>query len=448
MSGKHTWLTAQLAVIIGLYLILGVVYAVFTPAWQIPDEPAHYNYIADIAHSGRLPVLEPGDYPYEYLEEIKAARFPPSMPIDRIDYESHQPPLYYLLATPLFLSTAELPLREQLVVLRLMSVLAGCALLCVTYNIVKVIFSHDDSLALTTTALVAFVPMHLTMTAAVNNDALAELIVGAILFVSVLRVNRRVDRQQFILLGGVLYGLGLLTKTTTYPTLAVLLGSEMLHWWLDESGESGFPVWSLAALVAVAVALSLWWFTRNAVVYGAQDLFGLERHDAVVVGQARTGEWIADHGWVAYLERAWNFTFKSFWGVFGWMGVFMDQRIYTLLALVTGAAIGGFATYLVRDLADPARTSESQRASLGLLSLNLLLTVAIFVWYNLTFVQHQGRYLFPALIAIALFAALGWQKLTPRQLRPLLPIAVTTGLVGLDLVSLFWFVVPNLAYGT
>ena len=32
-----------LALIILTYMALGILYAVVTPPWQVPDEPAHYN---------------------------------------------------------------------------------------------------------------------------------------------------------------------------------------------------------------------------------------------------------------------------------------------------------------------------------------------------------------------------------------------------------------------
>jgi len=57
-----------------------------------------------------------------------------------------------------------------------------------------------------------------------------------------------------------------------------------------------------------------------------------------------------------------------------------------------------------------------------------LITVVMLVGYNLTFVQHQGRYLFPALPLMALGAALGWQRLVRRQL------AVGTALILLLMV--------------
>lgn len=433
-----------LTLIIALYIALGIAYAIYTPMWQVPDEPAHYNYIADLAHTGRLPILEPGDYPFEYLEEIKARRFPPSMPIDEIDYEAWQPPLYYLLAVPLFKATAGLSTADQVTALRLLSVASGAILLYATYQLVKIVFDSDEILALTTTTLVAFIPMHIAMTAAVNNDTLAELIIAGLLLVSLLRLQGRLSNRWFALGGGTLYGLGLLTKGSVYPMGAVLLGAEVGYRWIEERKNPHFSIRALLSLFAVSLALSAWWFVRNAVVYGDLDIFGRKRHDMVVTGQIRTADWIADHGWTAYWDRAWNFTFKSFWGVFGWMGVFMDQRIYTVLLLLTAFAVAGFGLFLVQALRNPGRLRRRQWASLALLALNILLTFGTFVWYNLTFMQHQGRYLFPALIPIALFAALGFQQLVPRPLQPAALGMLIAGLVALDLISLMWFIIPNL----
>src|SRR5512136_1730645 len=101
-------------VIVAVYVVIGTLYAVKTPAWQVPDEPAHYNYVRHIAEGGGLPVLQPGDYDQAYLERIKAAKFPPSMPVDSIRYESWQPPLYYVLAAPVYLATNGSPLALRL----------------------------------------------------------------------------------------------------------------------------------------------------------------------------------------------------------------------------------------------------------------------------------------------------------------------------------------------
>ena len=119
-----------LLVILALYVILGMLYAVRTPAWQAPDEPAHYNYVRFIAATGGFPVLQMGDYPHGYMEEIKGRKFPPDLSIDPIRYEFHQPPLYYVLLTPIYAVV-----RGALLPLRLASVLLGLGVVLLAYAV-------------------------------------------------------------------------------------------------------------------------------------------------------------------------------------------------------------------------------------------------------------------------------------------------------------------------
>ncbi|HRF98354.1 MAG TPA: hypothetical protein PLZ51_24265, partial [Aggregatilineales bacterium] len=56
------------------YLICGVLFALYTPLWQTPDEPAHYHYIAQVATIG-LPKIEAGDWDSPYLDRLKSTKF-------------------------------------------------------------------------------------------------------------------------------------------------------------------------------------------------------------------------------------------------------------------------------------------------------------------------------------------------------------------------------------
>jgi hypothetical protein len=51
-----------------------------------------------------------------------------------------------------------------------------------------------------------------------------------------------------------------------------------------------------------------------------------------------------------------------------------------------------------------------QRPAAWLLTLSALLTVLAYIWYNLSFLQHQGRYLFTALIPFSIAFAVGWRE--------------------------------------
>jgi len=431
-KSASSWL---LALIVFCYLVLGTLYAVLTPKWQAPDEPAHFNYIKHLAENGQLPVLQPGDYPYQYLEDIKAAKFPPSMSISAIRYESHQPPLYYALGALLYRLTSALGPDVQFFTLRLFSVILGALVLVTAHQVVCTVFPVKPFLALAATAFIAIVPMHITFTAAINNDTLAELVLLLILWRSVRIVRTSLDTRQAIITG-ILLGLALLTKTTIYVSLGVVAVAVLLH----PAPKSGLhstvmrkKVSHLLLAFILALLISAPWFVRNASVYGNLDIFGWQRHDTVVEGQLRTVDFLSSVGPASYAKAFVFTTFRSFWGQFGWMGVLMDERLYLALALMSGLLGLGFIAYLIRVRKREVVVGPLERASLTVLAACALTVTMQHLWYNIKFVQHQGRYLFPALVPIALAAALGLREmLRPRTARHLASVLLV-GVVSLAL---------------
>ena len=191
------------------YLALGVLFALRTPAWQAPDEPAHYNYVRQLA-GGELPVIEPGDWDQSYLSEIVGSEFDPAYSIAEITYEDWQPPLYYLAQLAVYRISA-----GSLTAMRLLSVAFGAGVVALAYVIGRVVFDGNIPRALGVAAFVAFVPQHLAMLSSVNNDSLAELIIAAILALLVLPWPDRSPAKRLLALG-LLLGLGFLTKATVY----------------------------------------------------------------------------------------------------------------------------------------------------------------------------------------------------------------------------------------
>jgi len=305
---------------------------------------------------------------------------------------------------------------------------------------------------------------------------------------------------QFVGLG-VLTGLGLLTKITTLVALPLVLVAIIAKGrWLEQNRESGFPRRYLLPAICYllpVLLLTLPWFLRNASVYGGLDIWGLQRHDAIVIGQPRTAEWLAQFGATRFVQDFILTTFRSFWAQFGWMGILVDQRIYLSLALLC-AVLGLGLVLFAANYTNPSTglrtgfTNSQKRMALGLLALSALFTLLSYLWYNLKFVQHQGRYLFPALIPLGLAFALGLREILARDnakavallflagtlilaakglvtgdfnklsilllggaavafgIKAFLPEKYDDlvfalpylGLLGLDMICLFWFIVP------
>jgi 4-amino-4-deoxy-L-arabinose transferase-like glycosyltransferase len=419
-----------LVVVLLVYVALGTLYAVETPAWQAPDEPAHYNYIRHIAEEGALPVLRPGDFPAEYLEEIKARRFPPEMSVEPLRYESHQPPLYYLLSAGVYRLAQGLG-APTLLALRLWTLAIGTAALAAGFGALRRAVPGEPAVALGAVALAAALPMHVATSAAVNNDALVELLL-AVVFWRLLAMARDGWTMGRALGLGALLGLAALTKMQAYVALA-LAAVALLH-------EATGGTWDArritrrhlamgGAMLGVAALVALPWLARNASVYGPGDPLALARHDLVVEGQPTTAAYLAEHGGGALAEAFVRTTFRSFWGQFGWMGVLLDERIYLALALLSALAGAGLVLYGVRrNAADPAR-AQTPLAGVLLVAW-VAITVLGYLWWNVRYLQHQGRYLFPALVPIGVGFVLGIREWWRRPLRLTAPLLAVPG-VGL-----------------
>ncbi len=459
---------ARRGVVLGLivlgYLVLATLYATRVPPWNAPDEPAHYNYVRSLAVDHRLPILQFGDYDQAQIERLTSLHFPPNESIAGLRYESHQPPLYYLIAAPALVLTQNASPRTQVVALRLVTVGIGALFLLATYRLARTVFPKAEGLPLAATAFAAFVPMHLFMDAAIDNDALAELMLCLTLIVLVddLWQGGKPGNEWR---AGLAVGLAILTKLVAAVSALLVVGGFLGTALLAR--ERGPALRRLPARLArsglVALLVSGWWIARNVVVYGATDPFGLRRHAAVVVGQPLTERLTLTQAHQMLLTL-----FHSFWGQFGWMGVPYADRTYDVLA--TGSVLvalgivlaawqvvrfgrvaanassdGGDLTWETGKVTGDSILAPPQRWALGLLVAEVALVVVGVVLYNLQYLQPQGRYLFPTLPALAIFAAAGIAELIRPRYVGLVFVLASLALVWLAIFSLFQVIGPAFA---
>ncbi len=436
------------AVLVG-YLALATGYAALTPDWQAPDEPAHYNVVRQIAQTGALPQLEPGDYDQAFLEQVVGAGFPPEVGLDRVQYQDYQPPLFYLLAVPAYWlgGGALLPVR-------LVSVLFGAGALIFAYLALRTLTGPSSWLPVVAVGLMAFIPQHLAILASVNNDSLSELWVcaGAWLLVREARVSTALrGRGSWAL--PVILGLAFLTKVWSY-VLVPAVGGLVVWLWQRDGLASAFR--RGLAIMGPALLIGALYWGRNAVVCGPTDFVCGMHHNQIVTGQPTTAHGIQSAGGLApYLTAGLQTTFTSFWGQFGWMGVPLDPRTVKILLVATAAALLAGIVAFWRS----ARVlTIDQRWALAILALLGLSTAGVFIYYNLGFQQFQGRYLYSALLPLGLVGAAGvreWVRWalalvrrgskTPTWVEPVLTLSAVATLALFAAWALVRVVVPNLS---
>jgi 4-amino-4-deoxy-L-arabinose transferase-like glycosyltransferase len=394
------------------YAVIAAAYAVTIPFGHAPDESAHLPYIIYIADRGTLPVFHPGAGSYEF----------------------HQAPLYYVIAVPAFVIGRALGPGREYVAVRLFGILLGLLAICSTYLLARDFCPARPWLALGSAGFVAFLPMHVALSASVTNDIAAEapFALGLWQMVAAMRDGWRWRRVVMV---GIACGLAALMKSSGLALLPVA-------WLAAGMGprESGWRprLLRIAALTAVTLLICGWWLARNWRLYGDPlawrafvQAFANRPHPASLIGEN-----LSPFNYVMWVT---GWTFASFWGVFGNMKVFMPTwGTYIPLTVVTAAALAGLALEL-----GEARAWEAWRRRAGwVLAMAVLLVAASFVRFNVTFFQAQGRYLFLALPVIAMALSTGWGRLFPTGLRSAGYTVLWLGMMALSALALPAWVLP------
>ncbi|MGO8672934.1 MAG: hypothetical protein ACLQVD_16430 [Capsulimonadaceae bacterium] len=469
-----------LGVIAAVYVAFAIGYNLVTPSGpgpqHNPDENNHMQYIQVLA-GGHLPVFRAGGPP-----------------------EYHQPPLYYLLCTPVYVASKSGGDPAAIHWVRGVATLLGLLLIAAMYQVARRIRPDDPVIAVLAAGLVALLPMNVATDASVGNDALVNALVGLGLMLLVETAvgsatvtkteapagglskpdveaghpskpgGRRhasqsrsmalrdatpeggtAPRVRDAALLGVVLGLIILTKTSglvLFPVVFVafaLLGYRKVLSTVDAVKGGGLSM-GLGLLIGAP------WMIRNTLLYGdpfVQKLFKESYpntpHTDVIT------HFIYHDSLAGYLGGVAKWTFASFWGVFDSMTAFWGRSphagnpsltgplppIYGVLVVICLVALAGLILYFRTNRPDPARAS--------LLWSFILLIFATgygFLMFILEFFQAQGRYYFTALVPLALFFALGLRGLAPARTAFLaVTVAVLVGMAALNvytIVGLLW----------
>lgn len=408
--------------VFGLYVLLSLAYISVTPYRTsgcvltrmqdvvqqdigAPDERQHTNYIRHLAREKSFPVFDP-ESPDLYET-----------------YQSHQPPLYYLLAAPIEMMVGGSE-ESEMWGLRLVNVFLGALVIFGIYTGIRRL-TGSEAAGVAAAALTAFLPMFLALSTAVSNDMLLYLVVVATMNIIAIGWEKGWNLKLCLWLG-VALGLGVLTKTT-----AIVLVPVSIYGLLAKK-DARPSARNVAALCGVAVLIALPWLIRNQSLYG--DPLAIGAFQKASVGNLAASVGIERAGgplsyWFHFVAPA---GLESFWGVFGYFDVFLTQSIYWIFHIVGLVLLAGFGWSVAK------RDDVPMRVHLILLLL-FLMVLAAFVSYNANYFQAQGRYLYPAIFAIAGAFGIGLRKLAGNEKRALAFTAgISTVFVAVNIYATFY----------
>jgi len=434
---------ATLVFICIAYIAIAAAYALTIPFGQTPDESAHLPFVAYIAEHGHLPVFSPTQGSYEY----------------------HQAPLYYAMAAPAFLIGRAVAHDNAYLAVRLFGIVFGLCAIIFTYLLARELCPARAWLALAAAGFVAFLPMQVALSAAVTNDVAAEAPVAAGLWQVVVAMRDGWRWRRVVALGA-LCGLATLMKSSgivllpvawlaltlllaAQPSSAAILGRRDACPTARNRDDGGRgarfagPAARLTALTVIALFVCGWWLARNWRLYG-DPLATRAFVEAFGTSRPTPGSIMSRYNLTRLSYAIWvmQWTFASFWGVFGNMRVFMPTwSVYAPLLAVSAGAAGGLA----RELGDSRGWEAWRRQAIWPLALAAILVLAAFALFNVSFFQAQGRYLFQALPVVAVALVAGWGRLFPTSARSAGYTILWLALMALSALALPLWVLPALA---
>lgn len=481
-----------LATLIATFVAVGFIYAATTPIFEASDELWHYPVVQHLANGGDLPVLDPAD-PGLWKQE------------------AGQPPLYYALMawatgwidssdlrqvrwlnphvdngvitpdgnTNLVVHTEaeRFPWRGTILAVRLarfLSVLMSAGTVYLTYRLALEIRPRWPTVAVGAGGLVAFTPMFVFISGAVNNDNLAVLLGSAVVLIIArmgardtdewvhhsMRYPRRSLRWEWgsvrghvslthVLLG-VLLGLAALTKLsllTLFPLAAAMIAyNEAARWWANANRTRAAVFWAHVAALTIQWAITFglaaliagWWYARNIGLYGS--LTGVEAFIAVLGRRAQPAPLVQ-----LWSERA-GFM-QSYWGLFGGVNVPYPGWVYAILNTLGVFGVVGLVIFLFRKWLDDGWSVRRWLPLSVALGYTLAIVISLIRWATDTW-SSQGRLVFSAIQSIGVLFAFGLISFVPRrypQWRRRLLGAVVLFLLAITLAGPWAIITPAYA---
>ena len=435
--------------LLSLFALLALAYSVITPAFETPDEIWHYAFIQHVASGQGLPVATPNttalfrqqgtQSPGYYLAAAALtawvnqndfpaiyARQNPHAAIGRADLNGNINRLIHHADEGWPWHGALLALH----ITRIFSIVLGLLTLWASYRTVTLLLGARA--ALMGTAILAFTPQFIFISAAASNDNLVNACAALVIWQLVALVitpPTPVTRPRRFALLGLLLGLAALSKLSALGLVAlaglVILGMA----WRERAWRI---ILDATLWVALPIALIAgWWFARNLLLYN--DLLAWNLWEAnillrVVPADAQT-----------ILNESGSL-FQSYWGLFGWLNLPYPAWVYTYFGAITILIAAGCLAAAVQHRQRLLRI-DAGWISAGILLLWLLLLIVSWLRFMIVAPAAQGRYFFPAAPTLVFLAACSlsiWQRWRIDAL-----IVVT--LIALALVTPRWLLMPAYA---
>jgi 4-amino-4-deoxy-L-arabinose transferase-like glycosyltransferase len=467
-----------LAALLALTLLLGVAWSFVTPAFQAPDENAHFAYVQLLDERFELPGKE--NLPPASTEQALAATDSnadqaaatastkmewSAAAYDRWRIEDRglprgdggglvptyiNPPAYYLYEVPAYALGAHADLFTRLQLARIASVLWMLVTVAAVWALAGELLGRNRLLQLVAAGVAALAPMAQFVSASVTPDAMLIALWSVVFWLGARALKRGLTPWGAATLFAVV-GLACTVKATSYallPGVLLVLAIVIARTWRGQVSQRATLIG--AAVGGLVLTLGAWIVAARALGRPAASQVASSTQDTHLNVRE-----LLSYAWQFYLPRlpfqttfplpsggrpVYEIWLKGAWGAFAWLEVRFPSMLYRALAVITALVSCAGLVSLWR------RRRSADFALLGFFALVGVCLLAGLHWTEYRQLTGQlgpfaqGRYLLPLVGLVGLLVA-HLVSLMRARARPAGVALVLSGMFALNVYAMTLMVV-------
>lgn len=430
----------------------GIFYLLLIPPWQSPDEPHHFGYGALLSKNAKLEsenhktldkkILESMAtfHAWQYQNILRPEPLPQSLSelpyYHGIESVSGREPLYYVINS-FILKVFNLKKNiDQFYLIRFLSLLYFIVTVYFLYLSSKLIFRDNILYVFATVCLAALLPQFLIISTSINPVNLAVVFGTAFLYIILYSLFKEKNLLA-LLLGPIIIGLALFSHRVALFMVPPFMALLIICFVRSLKNQKELIKTSIVILVVLLIFIFLFLATQHFFPDQFKKAARLSGLKPLIRDINKFGEYASPETSKS-LSNFLDGSFKTFWFFAGWLRFGYHLDIYSVLKLICLVSGLGLLKHLYSLLARKKYTTDVDfHAYLILVTSGLPIILVAITRYYPTAIVAQGRYVFPAISALAILFVLGLKKIAPKRLERGVPIFIVFGLIALNIYTIF-----------
>ena len=449
-------LMKRIKVVLFLFVFIqGIFYVFLIPPGQSPDEWHHFGYGVVLSKGGKtIPTAYEGvdKKIVELMASFHAWKYqnmprPDVLPnkyseiaifggvSGSIKDMSFRAPLYYVISSFLIKGTKINGFLNQFYLIRGFSLILFLLSVYFTYLSARILFKDNPLYCFAAVSFVSFLPQFVIISTSVNPINLAVFLETIFIYIMILSLHKR-KILLVVLFGPLIIALGFFNHRAALFMIPPFLVLLLIYFVNSLKNKRELLKISIIFLGIIFSFFALY-LVANHSFPGLLNIV----HDSSIKARINEMNRFIDYISTAHLKSLsvslYDF-FKTFWYYSGWLRFGYLPDVYSILTAICLLSFLGLLKYLYHIISRKNyKESVDLPSFLILIAAGLPIILGTIIRCIPIHYSPQGRYIFPAICALAVLFVLGLKEIAPKKFENWLPVFVIVGFIVLNIYTIF-----------